>query len=590
MFRGVASVGSAGLHTFNPHALHAPASAPAAAPYASQTWSVGVEPDSQRWDRMPALCRRNEPRPRQAGVVYLLDSDVRHHPTAESCRMERHARGPGEQIPSNRSQAGARLSGEDLAFWWIDSPMQPSTMAMLMVLDRAPDREHLRAAFGRALVAVPRLAQRVVDAPLDLTLPRWEDDPTFDLDYHVRRHRLSGAADLEEVLREVAPVYETPFDRSRPLWEARIYEGLGNDSAAFFFKLHHAVADGVGSNAIFAAMTDWERQPTPASHNGTLHPRKGAWPEQPPLGVRVLDALRDRVALDLERAGSLANTVVETVKHPEHLSRAVQVLGSMLEVTSFDSHSPLKRQAGRARRLSAVELPFAEVRALKQALGGAMIDVMLTIMARAIGNWHRAHHVDNVPELMTLVPVNLRKPEEWAEKANVGNVATGILVPLPIRLRGPLATYREIHRRMEAKKADPATAASPLLAEVLSVFPRRVMNWMAESTFGNIDFIVTNVPGILVPRYLAGAEIVAAYPFAPVALRSPVSVALYGYRDTLFIGLDSDAAVMPDVDVFKAMIVAAFVELRRAVARQAAPRPTRRTVRKGARKSVRPGP
>jgi diacylglycerol O-acyltransferase len=128
-----------------------------------------------------------------------------------------------------------------------------------------------------------------------------------------------------------------------------------------------------------------------------------------------------------------------------------------------------------------------------------------------------------------------------------------------------LKTHREIHRRMEAKKADPASAASPVLADVLSVLPRQFVTWMAESTFGNVDFIVTNVPGILATRYLAGAEIVAAYPFAPVARRSPVSVALYGYRDQLFIGLDSDDTSMPDVDRFKEMIRGTFGELLAAV-------------------------
>ncbi|MFI4932675.1 MAG: WS/DGAT domain-containing protein, partial [Burkholderiales bacterium] len=213
--------------------------------------------------------------------------------------------------------------------------------------------------------------------------------------------------------------------------------------------------------------------------------------------------------------------------------------------------------------------------AVKHALGGTMIDVILTIMARAMGAWHRAHRLA-VEELMTLVPVNLRKPEEWAEKAHVGNVATGILVPLPIRLADPLATYREVHARMEAKKADPASRASPLLAEALSVLPRQLVTWLTEATFGNIDFIVTNVPGILVPRYLAGAEIVAAYPFAPVALHSPVSVALYGYREHLFLGLNTDETLMPDADRFQRMIRAAFDELQTAVgtkrSRRAGPR------------------
>jgi diacylglycerol O-acyltransferase / wax synthase len=481
-----------------------------------------------------------------------------------------------------------RLSGEDLSFWWLDSPMQPTTMAMLMVLDRPPEPARLQCAFERAVTAVPRLAQRVADAPLDLTLPHWELDPTFDLDFHVRRHVLAGPADLGELFREITPAYETPFDRSRPLWEARVYEGLApSGQAALFFKLHHAVADGVGGNAIFAAMTDGERVPAePANANGA-HAAKGAWPPPRPLTTRLLDALRDRVELDFERAEAVAGVVAETLQHPQQLRRGLDALRSIIDAARFDSHSPLKQSAGRARRLSGCELPFAEVRRIKHALGGTMIDVILTIMTRAIGRWHAVHHIRAVRELMTLVPVNLRKPEEWAEKAHIGNVATGIMVPLPIRLGDPLATYREVRKRMEAKKADPAMTASPLLAEVLSVLPRRLFSWMAETTFGNIDFIVTNVPGILVPRYLAGAEILAAYPFAPVAMCSPVSVALYGYRDQLFIGLDSDETLMPDVDRFKTMIMDAFEEVH-AAACQTSPVPS--LVRRGNKHKVRSSP
>lgn len=471
---------------------------------------------------------------------------------------------------NQQQRKSSRLSGEDLSFWWADSPVQPTTMAMCMVLDRSPDDVRLRCAFERAVAAVPRLAERVVDAPLDLTLPRWERDATFDLDYHVRRHALAGSADLEELFRELAPVYETPFDRSRPLWEARVYDGLGDKGeAALFFKLHHAVADGVGGNAIFAAMTDWEREPGATVPTPPEHLSKGSWPATPGLGRRVFDALRDRVELDLERAGAVAATVVDAVQHPEKVARALQAMRSIVEVMGFDSHSPIKH-FGRARRLSGLHVPFEEMRDIKRHLGGSMIDVILTIMARAMGKWHAAHHIHSVRELMTLVPVNLRKPEEWAEKAHVGNVATGILVPLPIRMRSAVATHREIHQRMEAKKADPATAASPVVADLLSVLPRQFVTWMAESTFGGVDYIVTNVPGILVTRYLAGAEIVAAYPFAPVAVKSPVSVALYGYRDRLFIGLDSDELSMPDVDAFKNMIHASFVELRDAAAKKSA--------------------
>jgi len=158
--------------------------------------------------------------------------------------------------------------------------------------------------------------------------------------------------------------------------------------------------------------------------------------------------------------------------------------------------------------------------------------------------------------------VNLRRPEEWTEKAATGNVATGLMIALPIQIENPRATFLEIRRRVETAKADPAAGATPVIAEALSVLGRRVVTWLGELTFGAVDFIVTNVPGILATRYLAGAEITAAYPFAPVAMNSPASIALYGYRDRLFIGIDADETVMPDVHAFEQMIVDAFDELR----------------------------
>jgi len=484
-------------------------------------------------------------------------------------------------------QHAERLHGEDLTFWWLDSPQQPTTMAMLMLLDRRPDPARLRAAMARSVAAVPRLAQRVRDAPLDLTLPHWEDDPTFDLDYHVRQHAVPGG-EWAELLREIGPAYETPFDRSRPLWEARIYDGLAGDRAALFFKLHHAVADGVGGNAIFAAMTDWDRagiaEPDAAARDGH---HKGAWPVPQGVGARLAEALRDRIELDLERAGAAVRALADTVQHPSQLGRALTALRSLGETMRFDSHSPLKEAAGRSRHLSGMALPFAEMRELKSALGGTMIDVICTIMACGMGAWHRAHRMREVTELMTLVPINLRKPEEWTEKTATGNVATGIMVRLPIALRDPLQTFREVRARIEAAKADPSVNASPILAEAMSVLPRSLVSWLTEGTFGNLDFIVTNVPGIPLPRYLAGAEIVAAYPFAPIAARSPVSVALYGYRDSLFIGINSDLATMPDVERFETAVERAFRELQAAagIVHKAPPRRRAPARTAGARRS-----
>jgi WS/DGAT/MGAT family acyltransferase len=452
------------------------------------------------------------------------------------------------------------LSGEDLTFWWADSPVQPTTMAMLMVLDRRPDEARLRQALERTLVAVPRLRERVVDAPFDLTQPHWEPDPTFDLNYHFRRHGLTGEADLTELFHEIGPAYETPFDRSRPLWEARLYDWMRHGRAALFFKLHHAVADGIGANAIFAALTDAESGPSDlALPEETLSP-PGHWPEEPGFGSRVIEAIGDRITTDIERARVVSGAVVEAIRHPTKVKTWVDTVSTVVAQTRGGRHAPLT-EFGRARRMSGMELPFQAVRNLKNAIGGTMIDTILTIMARAMGRWCALHGWDDVSELTTLVPINLRRPEDWTEKAEVGNVATGLLVALPIRIVDPLETHREVHRRVEARKADPSVGATPVITEVLSALPRQVITWAAQQTSASVDFIVTNVPGILASRYLAGAEIVSAYPFAPVAMQSPASVALYGYRDSLFIGLNSDETSMPDVEAFRGMIAESFAEL-----------------------------
>jgi hypothetical protein len=292
------------------------------------------------------------------------------------------------------------------------------------------------------------------------------------------------------------------------------------------------------------------------------HAWKGDWGEQPGIGRRLLDAVEDRISLDIERARDVAGAIVDAVEHPAKLMKVGAMMRSLMDTVAFDSHSPLKRHAGRARRLSGIDLPFAEVRALKRSLGGCTIDVILTIMARAIGKWYSQHRIPGVEDLMTLVPINLRPPEKWTQNVDTGNVSTGILVPLPIRRRGILALHREIVARMEEKKKDPASQAVPALADLMSVLPRSLLNWLGESTFGRIDFIVTNVPGIPVARFLAGAEILAAYPFAPVAMQSPVSIALYGYREKLYVGITSDDAIMPDIERFQQDIVAAFEELK----------------------------
>jgi len=461
---------------------------------------------------------------------------------------------------ASRPIEGTPLSAEDLGFWYADQPRQRTTMALLMLLDRAPDPRRLAAAAWRMVEAVPRLRQRVVDAPFDLALPRWEEDPTFDLAFHVRRYALpeddAGEGDEGALFQRLGPIYERPFDRTRPLWELIEIDRSGG-RAAIFFRLHHAVADGVGGNAIFAALTDAARdgEPLPPPHAK----QPGAWPEASFVAA-LARALRDRAGQDAGHAAAVAGAFWQVVREPSLVLRAGRVAASLLDDARHQGESPL-RDFGRARRLAGIDVPFEPLRAARAAFGVRMVDLLLAGVAGAAGAWHRAHHLGRVTELQTLVPINLRPRAAQGFAAGVGNRATGIVVRLPIRIADPRKRCREIHRRVEERKAHPAAELLPQLASLLATLPRPLYRTLAYQGSKAIDLIVTNVPGVPVTRYVAGAEIEAAYPFAPVAPHCPISVALYGYRDRLFVGVDADATAVPDVDAFCSELARSFEQV-----------------------------
>jgi WS/DGAT/MGAT family acyltransferase len=469
------------------------------------------------------------------------------------------------------------LSPEDLAFWYADQPRQRTTMALLMLLDRRPDPRLLRAAVARAVAAVPRLRQRVVDAPFDLALPRWEDDPTFDLDFHVRRYALAeGAPDEDELahlFRTLGPIYERPFERTRPLWELIEIDRPG-DTSAIFFKLHHAVADGVGGNTILAHLTDASREVEPQA----LPPDKGpgGWPD-PSLGAQVADALRHRLTEDAGRAVALGGALLHAARHPSVWVRVAELFADLAREIREGAPSSL-HGFGRARHLAGLSLPFAPLREARTILGAKTIDLLLAGVAGAVGRWYASQGLGEVEELRTLVPINLRPREDQGLSAGLGNRATGILLRLPIRPARPGAVAQqvhEIHRRMEEAKSRPVQDATPVIAGVLSALPRPLFRALSAGVSNAVDLVVTNVPGVPVTRFVAGTEIVAAYPFAPIAPHSPLSVALYGYRDRLFIGLDADGALLPEPATITAFLYESFAALETAARDEAARRSAR---------------
>jgi hypothetical protein len=216
---------------------------------------------------------------------------------------------------------------------------------------------------------------------------------------------------------------------------------------------------------------------------------------------------------------------------------------------------------GRARRLGGLAIPFAPLRETRKRLGARTIELLLTAVAGAIGEWHRSVGRRDAETALTTVPINLRARSDQGLETGVGNQLTAIMLQLPIAERDPRRRFELIHEMVEAKSNHPALDVFPLFSHLLAVLPRRIHRAAALASGSAMDLIVTNIPGVPVTRYIAGAEITAAYPIAPTVPHCPVSVALYGYRDQLFIGLDADATAISELDGLCEMLEQSFEEL-----------------------------
>jgi diacylglycerol O-acyltransferase len=453
----------------------------------------------------------------------------------------------------------SRMLPTDALFWYVEeaTPELRPLVAGLLMLDRRPDRDLLHACVERWVARLPRLRQRVVEAPLHLALPEWVEDRNFELEYHAREVILPEPATERHLLDFAGAVLATPLDRMRPLWEAYLIEGLEGDRAACFFKVHHSVMDGVGSLAVFDAFTQAHRaEPVRVPRHVPSYPSV-------PNGQRLGRLLRDTAGNAAAGLGAAAAAAARAVFRPgqvvDEMVRAVRgVRGLIADLTAPATYDPLAQAStGIGRRLDAMSLSMPRLRRIKEALGATLNDVVLTAVSGAVGRYH-VHRKLHLNELHCMVPMSLRLDDE---RQALGNRVGAFNVALPVGEPNPLARLARIQRQTGTAKSDRRGAAYPLVTRALALMPGFAYRLLAQNVTGRVNLICTNMPGPPAERYLAGAKVEAIYPFAPVALGTPLSLALMSYGDTYGVGIDTDPAAIPDPELLSRYLAAAVDEI-----------------------------
>jgi WS/DGAT/MGAT family acyltransferase len=440
-----------------------------------------------------------------------------------------------------------RMSDADALMWAIEKdPLLRSTITTVAVFDRSLDRDRFLAAIDRTSRLVPRLRQRVQANPFSVAPPRWEVDPNFDLGFHVRFLRTEGGT-LRDVLDLAEPIAMHGFDRARPLWEVDVIDGLEGGTSAVIMKLHHAITDGVGGVKLAMHLFDLDRDGTD----------RGELPDEPPVRVlnqleRVADALLHegrRAAGILRRSastvtGAAAGAVSDV---PGATRRLGETAGSVARLLAPATSPCSDVMVGRSLsvRFDTIRVPVTDLKAAARSAGGRLNDAFVAGVAGGLRRYH-LQRGSTVGALRMTMPINIRS-DATADLA--GNQFVPARFVVPIDIDDPVERMRHIHALVAQQRGEPALALTDPLAGVLRRLPASVSTGVFGSMLKGVDFVTSNVPGVPIPVYLAGARMEAQFPFGPMS-GAATNVTLMSYLDEAQVGVNVDPAAVTEPEAF----------------------------------------
>ncbi|WCB93977.1 Putative diacylglycerol O-acyltransferase [Baekduia alba] len=439
-----------------------------------------------------------------------------------------------------------RLTALDASFLHLEDSGAHMHVAAVMTFDGpAPAYDDLVDAIQARLHLVPRYRQRLAFVPLGQGRPRWVDDPHFNARYHIRHTALPAPGSDEELKRLAARVFGQRLDRSKPLWEIWLVEGLDDNRFALLSKTHHALVDGVSGVDIVSVLFDTAADPAPPA------PPASAWlPHPVPTSTELLaEALLERTTVPGEAVRGFRALTRAPRQVVERLAGGVSGIGSMAKVgLSPAPRTPLNVAIGPHRRYTWVDADLQRFKAIKSKLGGTVNDVVLTAVALALGRWMRGRGEDTEDlVLRAMVPVSVRAD---AERGALGNRVATMWAPLPVGVRDPVDCFAEVHEAMKDLKESGQAVGAETLTQLADFAPPTIMSQaarlQARQRFFNL--VVTNVPGPQLELYLLGRRLLALYPVVPLALKQALGIAIMSYNGRLGFGLLADFDALPDVE------------------------------------------
>jgi diacylglycerol O-acyltransferase / wax synthase len=451
-----------------------------------------------------------------------------------------------------------RLTGLDSSFLHLERDAAHMHVAGCCVFEgAAPAYEDLVEEILGRLHLVPRYRQRLAFVPFNQGRPVWVDDPHFNVTFHVRHTALPRPGGEEELKRLCGRVFSQALDRARPLWELWLVEGLADDRFAVLSKTHHALVDGVSGVDIATVLFDTSPDPMPVALPET------EWVPRPlPSSAQLLaDALLERATVP----GEIVRGARATLRGPRQVARRVGEslvgVGAMACAgLQAAPPSPFNVRIGPHRRFTWVRGDLAQFKAVKNALGGTVNDVVLTVVAGGLGRYMRLRGYATDTPLKAMVPVSVRAD---VERGALGNRVAAMWASLPVCESDPVGRLHEISSSMEGVKESGQAVGAQLLTELSGFAPPTIMDQAArlQARQRLFNLVVTNVPGPQAPLYMLGRQLEALYPMVPLAENTALGIAIMSYNGQLNFGLVGDFDALGDLEVLAEELRASIEEL-----------------------------
>ena len=454
---------------------------------------------------------------------------------------------------------GDRLTAVDASFLAQEGQNAHMHIGAVMVFEGPPPAfgafaDHVR---GR-LHLVPRYRQKLAVPPLETGRPLWVDDPSFNLEYHLRHTALPEPGTEDQLRALAARIHSQRLDRTKPLWELWLVQGLADGRFALISKTHHALVDGVAGVDLATVLFDLEPVPPAIPHEGE------PWvPQQEPSALAM--AARGVRGL-AELPFSITNRALRAAAHPGSSLESARVSVEGVAEVAWAAlnpapDTPLNVPIGPHRRFVMIRSELSDFKLIKDTFGGTVNDVVLTVVAGGLRRWLRSRGVRTEGlELRALVPVSIRAADEHGQ---MGNRLAAMRGPLPVYVEDPVARLQVVRTAMDGLKESKQAVGAEVLAGVQNLAPPTILAQASRINFSTrlFNLLVTNVPGPQFPLYALGRELHDLFPVAFLPRDHALAVAIMSYNGGMDFGLLGDYDAMPDLDAVGTMFEQARDEL-----------------------------